>query len=181
MYCRECGKQIGDSKFCPYCGTKAEIGFTATEPPAKISTINLNNVTCPKCKSNNTHTGRNHDNKLYWICGDCDCNFRDAKTIDEEIKELKKRKSRCVGMIKLGIGELVISVLVLLLSIYRIFEHGPMYRFSMDWYLVRGIGKAMVVISVIWIIVSVVLWFVAKNELDNLGREKLLFDKMFFK
>lgn len=26
MYCKNCGKEINDAHFCPYCGTKAEIG-----------------------------------------------------------------------------------------------------------------------------------------------------------
>lgn len=37
MFCHQCGKEIGEAKFCPYCGTKQE-GFTdtqQTEQPAE--------------------------------------------------------------------------------------------------------------------------------------------------
>ena len=59
MYCRNCGKRLGDhTKFCTECGTRVNSTPTASLEPAPAKPIVIqpqvvNSHPCPKCKGLN--------------------------------------------------------------------------------------------------------------------------------
>lgn len=87
MFCRNCGANIGDSKFCPECGTpsgsevsRAVEPVVAVQPEPKLQRVKV----CPNCAALNSDDAT--------ACAKCHVTLEYSKVYDAEIDAKKIEK-----------------------------------------------------------------------------------------
>lgn len=60
MYCKRCGKEMGDAKFCPHCGATQEGGQQPAQPVV-VNVVNSNTN-----QNTNINGGGNYPYKSKW-------------------------------------------------------------------------------------------------------------------
>lgn len=53
MYCKKCGADIGNSSFCPHCGSAADIPEYNAEVVGNGYNPSYSGIKCPKCGGHN--------------------------------------------------------------------------------------------------------------------------------
>lgn len=116
--CQHCGRQIGDTEFCPHCGQK--------QNAQQVQSVNRRRLHCPHCKSvqltalvESKQTGgvathskvtkrvgitsysANTENRHYWMCRDCGHKFRNLEDLKSELVSANKivKVSRIMSII----------------------------------------------------------------------------------
>ena len=132
-YCKHCGSEVGDAKFCPNCGKAQHV-----EQYTEKSCSNGRRLHCPHCRStqltalvesaNADHIrkgaaaakgfglsahGATAANRNYWMCHDCGHKLRNIENLQAEIDyaEIEMNKWK-----RWGIAASVVTVVLMMLA-----------------------------------------------------------------
>lgn len=179
-YCKFCGKEIDDAKFCPHCGKQQH-----TETPKTAGGRRLH---CPHCRGEQliavTETGeatgyathgrvtRNigtttyHTttvNRHYWMCQECGHKFRNLEDLEKELVTETKRAKGC------KIAAVVFGVVFLLFVLSMMANEVGMVLFLLP--------TAMMFVCTLLFFAT---WFTSKKKVEQMTAEKAYLEQNCF-